>query len=431
MLLIAFAYRYLNQADPDCGTTFAWATRAMGPSLGWIGGWVIVMADVIVMANLAQIAGIYTFLLFRWDAAAASTLAVTIVGVLWIVVMTIVCYIGIELSARIQNLLLAAEVVALGLFAVVALATVYIDHPPGSIEVGLSWFNPFAISSWSALINGVLLGLFIYWGWDSAVSVNEESKDSATGPGKAAVVSTLLLVGIYVVVATAAQAYAGPAGLIEHQDDVLSALGGEVLPAPLDLLLVIAVLTSASASTQTTILPTTRTTLSMARWGALHQRFAAIHPRFQTPSFSTILMGIMSVAWFVLIVNISTNVLADSITALGFLIAFYYGMTGFACAIYYRHELRKSTRNLFLLGILPFTGGLLLLGIFFKALVFYGDPANTSSNGVLGIGAPVVIGIGSMLLGVVVMLATRPQHRAFFNRRTEVADPAVLAESTA
>src|SRR6478736_9456037 len=31
MLFIAAAYRYLNRADPDCGTTFTWTTRAFGP----------------------------------------------------------------------------------------------------------------------------------------------------------------------------------------------------------------------------------------------------------------------------------------------------------------------------------------------------------------------------------------------------------------
>src|SRR4051812_26448935 len=66
MLLIASSYYYLNKADPDCGTTFSWVTKAMGPHIGWLGGWAIVVADVIVMANLAQIAGLYTFLLFDW-----------------------------------------------------------------------------------------------------------------------------------------------------------------------------------------------------------------------------------------------------------------------------------------------------------------------------------------------------------------------------
>ena len=70
-MLIAAAYYYMNRVDPDCGTTFTWVTRALGPA-GWIGGWAIIVADVVVMANLAQIAGLYTFLLFGADGAAAD-----------------------------------------------------------------------------------------------------------------------------------------------------------------------------------------------------------------------------------------------------------------------------------------------------------------------------------------------------------------------
>src|SRR5438309_4584570 len=47
MLLIAVGYKYLNRADPDAGTTFAWTSRALGPGMGWWNGWTIVLADVI------------------------------------------------------------------------------------------------------------------------------------------------------------------------------------------------------------------------------------------------------------------------------------------------------------------------------------------------------------------------------------------------
>src|ERR1700756_4181763 len=46
MAFIAAAYYYMNRADPDCGTTFAWVTKAMGPYVGWQGGWAIVVADI-------------------------------------------------------------------------------------------------------------------------------------------------------------------------------------------------------------------------------------------------------------------------------------------------------------------------------------------------------------------------------------------------
>src|SRR5271165_2001745 len=124
MLFIAAAYFYLNRADPDCGTTFTWVTRAIGPKSGWIAGWGILVTDLVVMPNLASIAGVYTFSLFGAHGIAANSSGfwVTFVGVVWLIIMTAICYIGIELSARTQVALLGAEIVILFVFAIVALA---------------------------------------------------------------------------------------------------------------------------------------------------------------------------------------------------------------------------------------------------------------------------------------------------------------------
>src|SRR5205823_3878545 len=268
-----------------------------------------------------------------------SNAAIIIAAVIWIAVMTWICYRGIELSARVQQVLLSAEVLILAIFAAVALAKVYGGHPAGSIQPKASWFDPTQMN-FGDLVDGVLLGVFIYWGWDSAVTVNEESEGSNEGPGRAAVVSTIMLVVIYLVVTTSAQAFHGVGFLTNeaNQEDVLSALGEPVLGGVLYKLLIIAVLTSASASTQTTILPTARTTLSMASWRAIPRAFGRIHPRYLTPSVSTLAMGAVSIAVTVTLLLISENVLADSLIALGFPICFYYGFTGLACAWYYRHE---------------------------------------------------------------------------------------------
>lgn len=431
MLFIASAYYYMNRADPDCGTTFSWVSKAMGPSAGWIGGWAIIVADIIVMANLAQIAGLYSFLLVGWESAADSITAVTIVGVIWIAIMTVIVVISIELSARTQVFLLGAEIITLLLFAVVALVKVYTSDIAGSVKPDLSWFSPFAISSTGALSAGVLIAVFIYWGWDSAVTVNEETEDSSTAPGKAAVISTFILVGIYVLVATAAQAYGGVDSLIENQDDVLSALGTEVFGSPWDKILIIAVLTSAAASTQTTILPTSRTTLSMARAKAFPKKFGEVHPRFMTPAFSTWMMGGLSIAWYVGLTIASENILYDSIAALGLMIAFYYGITGFSCAIYYRRQLTSSVKNFVFVGVMPVLGGLILAYIFVKSCIDFADPANSESgDSWFGLGPPLVIGVGFLLLGVVLMLAWRVKNPEFFRRKLETAKPDALAEQT-
>jgi amino acid transporter len=428
MYCVAYAYRYMNEADPDCGTTFSWVTRGLGPSAGWLGGWAIVVTDIIVMASLSQIAAIYTFLLFDWDSAANSQVAVMIAGVVWIVIMTGICYYGTEISAATQRWLLSIEVLTLAAFAIVALIKVYADHPAHSMELSLSWFNPFEIKSFGALVDGVLLGVFIYWGWDSGVAVNEESEDSKAA-GKAGVIATFLLLAIYVVVSAAALAYGGPDRLIDHADDILSDLGGSVFGSPWDKLLIITVLSSASASTQTTILPTARATLSMARQNAFPKKFATIHPKYFTPSFSTLWMGGVSIIWFMALEILSPdNVLGDSVTALGFGIAFYYGITGFACAWFYRKEFAGNLKTTFYAGFLPVAGGLMLLGIFIKSFIDYSKPANTNTA-VLGVGTPVVIGVGSLLLGGIVMIFARGAYPEFFRRKREVFNPETAGQA--
>ena len=435
MFFIAYAYRELNRVAPDCGTTFTWATKAFGPHTGWMGGWGVVAADVIVMASLAQIAGKYGFLMFGADGLADSTFWVTVVGCLWIAVLTYVCYRGIEISARLQFAFLAVEIVILVIFSLVALVKVYTDNAlPTSLKPSLSWFNPFAISSFdsststaSAFSASVLLAVFIYWGWDSAVSVNEETRDPETTPGRAAVLSTVILLITYAIVGVATLAFAGP-DAIADSDDVFASVGAQVLGGDIDKLLIFAVLTSAAASTQTTILPTARTTLSMAAYEALPPTFARVHPKLKTPTTSTIMMGVVSIAFYVALAAISDNILGDSASAVGLLIAFYYGLTGFASAWYFRHDRGHSLREVTARVVLPLLGGIMLLVAFIKTVLDDADAANSDTEiSLFGwhTGGIFVISVGSLLLGVVLMLITQARSPRFFtgevlNRDTEV-----------
>jgi amino acid transporter len=422
MLFIAAAYYYLNRVDPDCGTTFSWVTRAMGPQLGWLGGWGVFIADLLVMPSLAVIASSYTFLLFNADGLASDTFWVTVLGVVFILAMTWICYVGIELSARTQVVLLGTELVTLVLFSAVALIKVYNSSPKGSLTPRWSWINPFQIESSSALAAGALIALFIYWGWDTAVSVNEECSDTRRIPGLAAVLSTIVLVAIYVIVAIAAQAFAGPQFLVDNADDVLSVLGRSVLGSPWDKLLIIAVLTSAAASTQTTILPTARTALSMAAHKAAPEPLARVSTKLQTPTVATVFFGVASCVWLVGLTVLSQSVLEDSILALGFGIAFYYGLTGVACVIYFRRQLFRSVRNFVFMGLAPALGAIGLFWAFGKSAVDYAKPANSESgDSWFGLGPPLVIGVGLLLLGIPLMLVWWRLKPDFFRRRPEVA----------
>jgi len=442
MYLIAVAYQELNRAEPDCGTTFTWASRAFGPITGWMGGWGIIVADVIVMANLAQIAGSYSFTfvgsfgLPGVAALATNTFATTIAGVIWIALMTWICYRGIEISARLQYFLLAFEVVILIFFAVFALVKVYSGHAETySLMPSLSWFNPFGLDAAKTIAPAMLTAIFIYWGWDTAVSVNEETKDPEKTPGRAAVISTVLLLVTYALVSVAAIAFAGVGtkgiGLANpaNSGDVFSAIGptlfgGGVVGSILMALLGFSILTSASASTQTTILPTARTSLSMAVYKALPERFARIHPKYLTPTWSTVGMGIVSIVFYLIFTAISPNLLLALIGSIGLMIAFYYGMTGFACVWFYRRTMFVSGfRNLVMRFIFPLLGGIMLLAVFiYGAIQFYAKDwlvdANNKNITIFGIGAEFVVGIGGLLIGAVIMVVWWIFKPDFFRGQT-------------
>jgi amino acid transporter len=437
MLFCSIGYSEMNKADPDCGTTFTWAARAFGPKTGWAGGWGIIAADVLVMASLAQIAGAYIFLLFNADSIGKNLTSpwVLLAGVIWIIAMTAICYVGIEVSANFQKLLLGVEVVMLTALSVVALVKVYDGHAPaGYLHPSWAWFNPFD-AHLSAFVAGLVLYLFIYWGWDTAVAVNEETKDRNRTPGLAAIISTVLLLIVYVLATTAVQAYAGIGtkgiglGNPADEDDVLSVLGhsifgGTGIGPTLTHLLILMVLSSAAASTQTTILPTARTTLSMAAYKALPPSFARMHPRYLTPSVSTIVMGLVSIVLYVVMNYLSGGlVIVDAVTALGLYIAFYYGLTAFACVWYYRDTLTSSARNLWMRGILPLLGGLIMYGAAIYSLQYDWVATNSDTRFTVpglhwAIGGSFVIAFLAALAGVIIWIYLRIVQPAYFKKQT-------------
>ncbi|MFI6829069.1 APC family permease [Kribbella sp. NPDC050241] len=325
VFLVVLCFRELNRAEPDCGTTFPWTEKAFGIGVGRMVGWTTVMACLLVMSNLAQVAAIYTYLLLGLDGAADSRLAKAGLGVVFILLMAVLAYRGIRIAATTQFILLTIEVLALLWFAVNAF-----------IEAGTVSIPAFSETGDGSWVAAVLVAIFVYWGWDSSFSINEETRDPRRIPAIAALVANGFLVVLYVVVAWAAVAYAGSAALGDiADDDFFAVLSNELLGTAGGKLLVAAVLVSALASTQTTILPTARTMLSMARRDAFPGQFARISSRYQTPTVSTWVFAGTSVVVYASLVLTSDDVLADSVAAVSLLVSLYYLATAAAVPVYF------------------------------------------------------------------------------------------------
>jgi amino acid transporter len=425
MLLVAFAYRELNKALPDCGTSFTWSVKAFGPRIGWMCGWGLLVATVVVLSNLAGVATSF-FYLFLGEVTGSEAVAALdgnkaahiLTTLVFIAIATAISYRGITATKWVQYALVGLQLTVLVMFTVMAITKS--DEVAGAMDFSWSWMNPFGVDSFAAFTAGLSLSIFIYWGWDACLSVNEESTGSAKTPGRAALLAIVVIVASYLMVAVAAQMYAGVGekgtglGNPDTADNVFAVLAEPVMGSGLGILLFLAVLASAAASLQTTFIPVARTALAMSSYQAMPASFAKVHPRFKTPGRATVVAGIATGVFYAVMTLLSENVLIDTIYALGLMICFYYAITAFACVWYFRGELRRSTRDLLVKGVYPGVGGLMLTAVFGKTLYDMWDPAYGSGSAVFGVGSVFVIGVGLLLLGVVLMLAMQRRSPAFF-----------------
>ena len=431
---IAAAFYYLNKADPDCGTNFTWGVRAFGPKAGWLSGWGCIIADLVIMPNLAGISGQYLVLLIH-EEWANNIYLTTGIGMVFIIAMCWICFTGIELSARSQVILLGTELIVLTVFAITAMVkafhgvtkTVTVDGADKvykSVKPSLSWLSPSGLST-SAITAGLVVAVFVYWGWDTCVSVNEEAEDSSRTPGLAAIMSTFILLAIYLVTSFGSVSLLGPDFLADNAGEAISAVGKVALPNVFYKFLLVAVLTSAAASCQTTILPATRTMLSMGSHGGAPKKLARIDRKHLSPDFSTWLFGGISILWYFLLVIVQHNtdfsIYDASIAAVGMAISVYYGVSGLSCIWYYRKHLFTNVRNFLLIGFLPGFGGAVLIFVFGKTVV---DALrkDTSAPGaaILGIDTTLFIGTVLLVLGVPLMMWCKAKYPAFFKF---MADP--------
>ncbi|MFM9049704.1 MAG: APC family permease [Actinomycetota bacterium] len=411
MALTSLAFLYLNRRDPDCGTTFSWVTRAMGPIPGFMAGWVIAATGILVIGSLAETAVTYTLLMFGQDDLASNKVVILGGASLLIVVMVALAIAGSDSSIKLQSALTYLQIGILLAFGVFAVYTAWQYGLPRFTD---EWINPLY---WGAesLTAAMLLGVFAFWGWEAATNMSEECR-KPTDAGKAGVVSTIILLGTYVLVAVSVVLYMGRSNFepVGESGLVLVDMSISVF-GPLSFLVLLAVAASALASTQSSFIPGSRAVLSMARRGALPAKLGLMHPRFKTPWVSLLTLMVIAVVWFVGISLISESAMLDTLSALGILVAFYYALTGLSCVIYYRKHVTASIKGFLLVGVGPVIGSIGLALMLVIAIRSLWDPA-TSATGTawLGLSPPIADAVFVIVLGIVVLIIRRFVAPRFF-----------------
>ncbi len=391
MFGLAIAYFYLNAWRTDAGAGYAWVGRALSPDLGFLAGWSILVANTIFMVAGSLPAASATLDLFA-PRLSNDIAAVTAVGAVWFVLVNVVVLVGIRTTAYFQRIVTGIEIAGLAALAVIGI--VHSATAGHANAFTLAWFSPYPAGGFAAVMAGALVALFYFWGWDVTANLAEETVDHSRAPGIAGLQGMFILLALFIGVQVSVQMVLPVHAIQDAGSNLLDVFANAILPRPWGDIAVIVVIVSTIGTLEASLLVVSRTLMSMSRDRVISERFAELNPRYQTPWFGSIVMGVISLALFAAAAASASisQVLNESVNAIGIYIAFYYGLSAIACARYYRRSFATDRRALVLKGIWPVGAAVFLWIVVVAQLITAGWRADAVTVGLLVLGIiPLVI----------------------------------------
>jgi amino acid transporter len=390
MIIIAFAYHRCNRWNANCGASFEWVGRAINPYLGFLTGWLMVVAYII--GTVAEILLLGPSVLTVFGSMSDNRWAWIGIGTAVALVMLVIAIIGIRFTAQTQvGLALIEYLILIGL-AIAGLVAV-LGHHPGTFPITKGWFSLSGIDGKGSAVAGFLIAVFVYGGWDGSLYVNEEVKHRHANPGRAAILAVVLLAVIYTVAQVGLQGVVPPAQLQAHSAAALvyaaRALGGGFWAKMMALSIALSVI----ATTGTGIVLSARIAYGMASYRALPGFLSNVSRRFHTPVPASIVIGalLIGLTWVYFLASSVQNAFGDVISVTGLLFSVFYVMTALAAIVYYRRRIFSTAWNFLVLGALPVGAAVFLAWIFTKSLQVAPARQVWSLIGILGAGIVLMI----------------------------------------
>ena len=228
------------------------------------------------------------------------------------------------------------------------------------------------------------------------LNLSEETVNSKEDPGRGAVWAMIIVLALFMSFAVATQYALTDEEIQKAGTNIIFALAEKIFPAPYSYMAVLAVMLSTVGTLETTMFQFTRTMFAKGRDGVLHPRYAVLHAKWKTPWLATlVILGIGLLLLFLSSFFPTVNSIIDmSVKAIGFQVAFYYGLTGYACAWLFRKEGKESVKKFITLVFWPFISASFMVFI-----------------GIYSIGAfdtmTTAVGLGGIALGVIPLVLNR------------------------
>ncbi|MEU6263590.1 APC family permease [Saccharopolyspora shandongensis] len=360
---IALAYAKLNAHDHNCGAAYAWVGNVLGPLWGYLIGWIILATNIIFLAYATPLAGDYglqTLASFGVDAVAnlqtgTHQIVGTVVGVVLLAGLAWLATRGVDICAKYQKVLVIIEFSAVAFFCGLALLA------GEKTAFSWSWFSPAAFPSPSVLATGLVLSVYMFWGWEAAFGVTEETTDKRTS-SRVGFATLLIVLALFLFASVSIQRATTPDELVQHGLTVLPYIGGN-LAGPVGAAVATGVLFLCIVSCiQSVLIGVARQALAMARDGVLGPTWAKLHPKRMTPARGTVIVGLISaaLAFVSLALGTVSTIIIGSVTAVGILVSFYYALTGIASAVHFFPRAHGNLRTLVAAVIVPLLSAFVL-----------------------------------------------------------------------
>ncbi|MGO4155396.1 APC family permease [Cupriavidus sp. YAF13] len=396
MFGVTLSYQQLNRLQPSAGACYTWVCEIFHPALGFFAGWTLLVASAVFMVSGTIPAATATLLLFD-PALAERPPVVTLVAAGWLLAVSVIVVKGVKLTSYTQVAMTLVEVGVLAAIVLAALlrAPLPLAHPPS-----LAMLSPFGFTP-QLFANGALVALFFFWGWDVTANLTEETRDPAHAPGRGALMAMVIVLALFMTFVIASQAVLSDQEIRRAGTNVVFALASRLFPRPWDYLAVLAVMLSTVGTLETSILQFTRTLYAKGRDGLLHPRYAELHRTWRTPWVATAVIASFGLLLLALSARFNSvgQIIQDSVNAIGFQVAFYYGLAGFACAWHCRRGAARAPVRLLLLVLWPACSATFLWFIGLYSIPSF-DPATR------------VVALGGIAIGAVPLWLNRRRRLA-------------------
>lgn len=328
MIFTAYGYGRMAAAYPIAGSSYSYAQRAINPHIGFLSGWAILMDYMLIPMINFLLSSIFMAHYFPG-----------VPGWVWIVslilIVTIINYYGITVTAWANNTLIIIQLIFVTAFALFAVNWLLTGNGAATFFDWSAFCNSAELNQpgvgWVAILGGASILALSFLGFDAVTTVAEEAINPEKNIGKA-ITFICLGAGIMFIVVSYLMQLSWPLGWKEFNvvdrgaQELVIMIAGNSMGYFFIASYIVAGLASAMVSQASA----SRILFGMGRDGALPKRFFGyIHPKHKTPTFNIFLIGVISLA--ALFLNLETAVSLINFGALaGFIlvnlsvIAHYY-----------------------------------------------------------------------------------------------------------